>query len=499
MEAGRRFLASALKMSAVQVQRRWESPQVEHSYWVPSTDIEGSVPTALKGTIFRSSLVLNKFNGTQSEQRMDGAGMICALTFVDGKVHFRNRAWKYQQTGTGSKKGAKEIPAFYDPSDTGVVFWGGKLLSFDGTYPPLSIDPVTLETLGPEKLDGTLQKSALASHVKFDPVHDCLVTMSLFPEIPGVQPPILQMNEYDSEWKLRRRKVVKVPGLNYAHDFILLTNYYIVHKSPFFKISENSPQAVPLDGSIQYHPDLPSQFVIIPRDTTIFPRDNRTFDWRLVDADPLHIFHFGTAEQTDGAIRFNAVTHGKDFNTKSKRELRTDSMIQPGTLQEFKIDLSNFVCTTYVVSRASCEFPESLWYRHGFPCRYTYLMATAEPDATGSPYTNIIKYDALRRSAVPWRSHGVVSGSCFVPRSWAPSEDPGSLGSLIRDEDDGWVVAQVYVPEDHRTDFVILDARDMDGKPVATINLRHHVLYGSHGTFTPNVFVQPPSPVGANL
>ncbi|KAI8810825.1 carotenoid oxygenase [Cladochytrium replicatum] len=518
--------------STEQLQRGWESQHVEHSYWVPSADIEGSIPAELQGTFFRNGPGLNEVYGMKLAHPIDGDGMLCALTFVDGKVHFRNRfvrtwqhhreqfdrAFEFQgQMGTREKGivpflqrskalatmmltgKAKVIPPFRDPSNTNVFYWGGKLLSCYETHLPHSIDPFTLDTLGPDDLNGTLQYHSFAAHARYDPVTDRLVTLSLKPEIPGVKLPVLQMNEYDSQWKLIRSKVVHVPGLNYAHDFVLTPNYYIIHKTPFVKMSKALFYKIALGLSspgecMQYYPDMPSQFVIIPRETA-----NPT--WRLVDTDPMHIYHFGTAQEEDKGqiLKFNAVCLGKKFNMKFDQQLwLANATVQPGNLQDFTIDLSKGVCSTTIVDRSNSEFPVTHPYRHGFPCRYTYIMATAGPDAPPLPYTNVLKYDSKGDNTVSWKSHGALGEPCFVPRNSIPSEDPAILGSLIKDEDDGWVIVQVYVPEHHRTDFVILDAQNMSGKPVAIIKLRHHVPYGFHGTFTPNVFLQPP-PITAKL
>lgn len=81
-----------------------------------------------------------------------------------------------------------------------------------------------------------------------------------------------------------------------------------------------------------------------------------------------------------------------------------------------------------------------------------------------------------------WYSHGCVGEPVFVPRlgweSWCHGE-----------EDDGYVIAQLYVPQTHTTQFVVLDAQHMDQGPLATIKLKHHIPYGFHGTFTPEVFL----------
>ena len=81
-----------------------------------------------------------------------------------------------------------------------------------------------------------------------------------------------------------------------------------------------------------------------------------------------------------------------------------------------------------------------------------------------------------------WYSDGVIGEPVFIPRRGYESREIG-------DEDDGYVMVQLYRPKAHKTDFCILDARRVEDGPIARIRLQHHVPYGFHGTFTPEVFL----------
>ena len=67
------------------------------------------------------------------------------------------------------------------------------------------------------------------------------------------------------------------------------------------------------------------------------------------------------------------------------------------------------------------------------------------------------------------------------------------------DEDDGYVIVQLFVPETNCTEFVILDAKHVSQGPIARIKLKHHIPYGFHGTFTPEVFIDAHHVVSAKL
>ncbi len=56
---------------------------------------------------------------------------------------------------------------------------------------------------------------------------------------PGVgKPPSLALYEFGPKWELLSFQLHHIEGLNYAHDFLLLPDYYIVHMTPFAEITK---------------------------------------------------------------------------------------------------------------------------------------------------------------------------------------------------------------------------------------------------------------------
>ena len=108
---------------------------------------------------------------------------------------------------------------------------------------------------------------------------------------PGLRKPsALDIMEFDWNWKVVHKMRVNVPGLNYAHDFLLLPDYYVFHMTPFIKISQSMGFKI-LSGlssageEMRYYPELPSRFVVIPRP------EGRCKDRGVVeiDTDPFHV------------------------------------------------------------------------------------------------------------------------------------------------------------------------------------------------------------------
>ena len=96
-----------------------------------------------------------------------------------------------------------------------------------------------------------------------------------------------------------------------------------------------------------------------------------------------------------------------------------------------------------------------------------------------------MQFDAQGRSRQVWYSHGCIGEPVFVPRLGWEAATEGN-------EDDGYVITQLYVPDKHLTEFVVLDAKDLEKGPIARVCLKHHIPYGFHGNFTPEVFIAGP-------
>jgi carotenoid cleavage dioxygenase len=64
-----------------------------------------------------------------------------------------------------------------------------------------------------------------------------------------------------------------------------------------------------------------------------------------------------------------------------------------------------------------------------------------------------------------------TSEPIFVPRS------PGAR------EGEGFLLTVVYRHDENRSDLLILDAENVEDKPLATVKLPHRVPYGFHGNW----------------
>jgi all-trans-8'-apo-beta-carotenal 15,15'-oxygenase len=236
----------------------------------------------------------------------------------------------------------------------------------------------------------------------------------------------------------------------------------------------------------------------------------------------------------------------KNFNMDFDREIwLSNASVAPGRIMDFVLDLTQDRCLYFNYSLSSslpplpptspisssvsastgvldlndaeprelytsCEFPSYNLERTGKPWRYSYLMSSTS-HSHPIPYQEIVKVDHLAvenersssssssNSSTPLRNvwsarseYGVVGEPVFISRKAGVGGVAKSESIRAEDaegeEDDGWVVTQLYNCREHRTEYVILDAKDLERGPIARLLLKHHTPYGFHGTFAPHLF-----------
>jgi len=487
--------------------RGWESQNREYDYDI---EVEGCLPKELRGTFFRNGPGRMEVYDTKLVHPIDGDGMITAITFVDGQAHFRS---KYVQTvgymteererrgvykgmmGTvpSSKtwgewlsetvkdvsKGRIPNQRFKNPSNTSVYLWGDKLLSCWEGGMPYRMDPTTLETMGREDLGGSLRSSKnLAAHSRYDKDRQLLVSFGLQ---VGVGKSKLVIYEYDRRWALVAEKAIEISDYNYCHDMAITPNYYLVHQSPFVSVDSQVIAQVASGWRapgemMHYYPNVPCRIIVIPR------ASNTTEPVRFLDIPPCHVYHHINAFETEGHIKMSSVCIGEKFNMKFDQKVWLSNFSEePGHVYNFDIDLSRNKITREISDKSSCEFPTHHPDIDGKKWRFAYLMASEEGQEP-IPFQEVIKFDLEGRDRQVWSARGeegAVGEPVFAPREGATEED------------DGWVLVQVYYYRQHKTQIVVLDAKNLAQGPVARLKLFHHTPFTFHGTFSDQTFWRP--------
>jgi all-trans-8'-apo-beta-carotenal 15,15'-oxygenase len=473
--------------------RGYDSQPNEYNYEI--TEIEGKIPTELTGTLFRNGPGLLDIGDSAIHHPFDGDGMISAFSFQAGKAHYRNRFVEteaYVQEKAAGKIlyrgvfGTQKPGGFFNNAfdlklkniaNTGVIYWGGKLLALWEAAEPHRLDPKTLNTLGIDYLDGVLKPGdAFAAHPWIDPSCDlddgapCMVNFRVDPGLSSK----ITLFEFAPDGQLLRRHAHSVPGFSFIHDFIITPKYAIFFQNP---VSFNPlPFLFGIKGAgecVQFQPDKPTNVILIPRDPN--NQEIKTFS-----VESGFVFHHANAFEQGNEICVDSIT----YQTLPQVQPNSDykkvdfTSLDPGQLWRFKLNLEDGTVKKELLESRCCEFPTHNPNQVGRDYRYLYIGAASGDTENNAPLQGILKLDLKtgERQIHSFAPSGFVSEPIFVTKPHREQEDAG------------WVLTLVYDGKKHRSTLAILDAENLAGEAVALLHLKHHVPYGLHGSWCDQVF-----------
>jgi len=446
----------------------------EHSYRVE--EIDGAVPSNLRGTLFRNGPSRNDLGGKWFPHWFDGDGMISAIRFADDGIHYRNRfvatdnyrdetkAQRIVHRGFGKMRPHGVLGnAFHQPSNvsnTSVVMENGTLLSLWEGGPPMALDATTLDTKGIETYAGALK--AFSAHPKIDPETGELFNFGID------YGPKTTLTAYRLERGIATRlPPVTLPYPVMNHDFVLTKHFLVfcigpILVKPFrFLLGFRS-----FDRALHWDGAKPTQILLIPR-------DGRSPS-RWIETDAFFQFHFANGFEQDGALVLDLALY-PDYHTigQALRDYWRSEWPAEGmaALTRLKVDLA----TGRVERRTfdtgtSNEFPTINPAFAGRRQRYAYI-ACNPADRTAGLQQQLARIDF---------ETGTVARHDFGPNGYPGEPLFIATGDA---EDDGVVVTLVFDAASGRTSIVGLDARDLAASPLFTARLRHHVPFSLHGCF----------------
>jgi all-trans-8'-apo-beta-carotenal 15,15'-oxygenase len=469
-------------------QRGYESLATEYSYAIEN--IEGEIPAELEGTLFRNGPGKLEVNGSPLHHPFDGDGMVCAITFKDGQATFRNRyvrtegflaeavAGKILYRGVfGTQKPGGWLANLFDLkvkniANTSVVYWGDRLLALWEAGLPHALNPATLETLGTSTLGDILNPSdAWSAHPRIDPgepgQEPVLVNFSLK---TGLSTQVT-VHELNLNGNLLQKKTFNIPGFAFIHDFVITPHYYIFFQNPV--VLNPIPFVFGFRGAgqcIDFKADQPTRVWVMPRGEG---------EVQTLETDSCFVFHHANAYEDGDTLIIDSICYENFPNIEPDQNFRDIdfSSLPESQLWRFRVNLTAKTIARTVITPRCCEFPTLNPKHAGRPYQFV-TMGMTHASSGNAPLQAITKLDLATGTQATWSAapQGFVSEPLFVPKPHESAEDAG------------WILSLVYDASHHRTDIVILDNQALENGPLARLHLTHHVPYGLHGCFVPQVF-----------
>ncbi|KAG7675184.1 hypothetical protein Ndes2526B_g08043 [Nannochloris sp. 'desiccata'] len=313
--------------------------------------IYGEIPRELEGTLFRNGPGKFTLGGKRIPHPYDGDGLVASIAFKNGTAFFRSR---FVQTPEYKAEAAADSVLFRgtfatqrsggamanagdlyvkNTSNTNVVAYGDRLWTLFEAGQPFRLNPKTLDTIGPELLDGLFKAglpfdlgskesnsmfaaftrlaqgraapaasaalsdeqisaggTAVTAHPHICPSTGRLVTFSyrvrpIVPSSPNEAPFVTDITFYELEndaentGKMRSAatREYTLPGFAFLHDFALTENYYVIFQNPV--TVENAPYMLgqaPAVSCVRWVKDTPTFVHVIPRNRANSTMNNPT-------------------------------------------------------------------------------------------------------------------------------------------------------------------------------------------------------------------------------
>ena len=459
------------------LQGPFKSNDREYKADTDSLAVIGEIPKDLNGIFIR-----NTHNQVHEPlgiyHPFDGDGMLHAIHFENGKATYRNRF--VQTTGFLAERGANKslwpgllqpqlatrrgwgaIGAMKDNAGTDILCHSGKLLaSMSQGSEPWRLDPITLETLGPDTNWARKIPDGISSHYKVDPATGEMMFFN-YPE----KWPYMNYGVIDRNNQLVHYVPIELPGARWPHDMGVTKNFTILHDLPLYfdpvKLKTGEHDLV-------FNNDQASRFGIIPRHG-----DNAQIRW--FEAKPCFILHLSNCYEDgdevvmDGCIfpDYKRIPVNGDVHVYERIRANLDKHNNKTLMHRWRFNLKTGQTTEQYLDDEITEFPAVSNDYVGRPYRYSYNVLYKPGEWL---FSGLKRFDLL--------TNGTQRFEYGEGRYGSEPQVARRIGAV--QEDDGYVIVMVADMNQDRSEILVLDASDIGRGPVATIVLPERMCIGTH-------------------
>lgn len=452
----------------------------EHDY---HPRIEGHVPAALRGTLYRNGPGRFDRGGMRKRHLLDGDGMIQAFDFTGNGVRYRNRyvrtakfleeeqagrytrpTWSTRAPGGPLRNAGNRIRS---QAGVTVLLKNDRLYAFDEVGQPWGLDPGTLETLGEQSLGPAGLRADYKAHTKTDPTTGDWALIA-FQHGPRDH---IHLVEHAANGVFKRHQCVPSPRGSYIHDWFLTERYAVILLHPIeLSLPGYLAGLRSFTESLRWDASQGNLLMVIDRSGQTPVRTLEapaSFMWHSLNA-----YEQGTTIVAD-FVGYTAPDHFIGEHA-AFRQIMSGAMGEarhPGLLRRYVIDLASGRVTEDILWDRNCEFPivdpRAATRAH----RYGYL--TTAPGPT-------VFHQGLARIDT---SNGQVDLIDLGPRTHLG--EPIFVADQTAPDERGWLLS-IGLDGDSGTSFLGVFRSDAlaDG-PIARLWLNHSTPLSFHGYWQP--------------
>ena len=414
--------------------------------------VVGEIPRDLNGVLVRNgpNPLRGRFEGNDVLSWWPEAAMLHGISFQDGRVTaYRNRWARTQQWARVHDPDS--APSLLDTNpNVNVLQHAGEILALSEGGAPLAIT-AELETLGATR--GHLGLAGgMTAHPKVDPQTGELMTFRA-----DWKTPWLRYGVTDAKGTQSVDVEIELPSPSMMHDMaITATHSILLDLNVAYDFSMLSRgYRMPL----RWHDDRKARLGVIPRHGGMI---------RWFEVAPCFIQHVVNAyDAGESTVVLDVVHYSRYLRLADNGAAFEDNPL--GVLWRYVIDLDRGTVTEKQMDNVGIELPRINEGRTGRS--YRFLYAAEQP--TNTEIRGVVRYDLGCGSMQRYR----------VPEGDQNSEPVFVSRAMASDEDDGWLLVCVYRHATDTSDLVILDGRNIESDPMATVRLPRRIPAGFHGAW----------------
>ena len=441
---------------------------VRQEVTVTDLEVSGTLPAELTGRYLRNGPNPIGDPDPARYHWFTGDGMVHGLRLDEGRAAWYRNRWVRSapvMSAMGEPVSEHSVGTF--GPNTNVIGHGGRTFAIVEAGPAPFEVTSDLDTVGPTDFGGTLQQGYTA-HPKRDPLTGDLHAVSYYWGWGNR----VDYTVLGGDGRITHRRSIDTTGSPMIHDMSLTERFAVVY---------DLPVAFDLDaataGSLlpyTWMDDYPARLGFVPR----LDGPDADGDVRWIDIDACYVFHpmnaydVLDADGTASGVVLDVVRWDRMFDDGQQGLVGHPSP----TLVRWNVEFAAGKVHQSLLDDHDLEFPRIDERLVGRRHRYGY-SAVNLASSSGPAHGGILRHD-VEQATTQLVDLGAGAGQCeavFVPSS------PDAA------EDDGWLLCLTYGADTDTSRLVVLHAQDLDGDPVAEVQLPVRVPFGFHGNWIPDV------------